>query len=69
MDLVRGEAVQEVSSAILMAAGDVMMRHRNDPDGPAIVAAGFASALRSIGKHIDPNISIVVLKMLEKSST
>ena len=67
LDLARGEAVQEVTAAILMAAGEAMDRHGNDPDGHAIVAAGFAGALRRIGRHIDPNIPIVVRRMLERS--
>ena len=58
------EAVQEISSAILKAAGSAMQRHGNDPNGGAIVAAGFAMALRAIGKNIDPKIPAIVKEML-----
>jgi len=58
------EAVQEISSAILKAAGAAMQRHGYDPNGAAIVAAGFAMALRAIGKNIDPKIPAIVKEML-----
>jgi hypothetical protein len=64
MDAARAEATQEVASEILKAAGLVMERHGNDPNGHAIVAAGFAMALKSIGDRIDPRIPAVVRQML-----
>jgi hypothetical protein len=58
------EAVQEMSSVILLAAGATMKRHGDDPNGGAIVAAGFAMALHAIGKNIDPKIPATVKEML-----
>jgi hypothetical protein len=66
MDDARAEAVQEVSSEILKAAGAAMGRHGDDPNGGAIVAAGFAMALKAIGKHIDCKIPAVVREMLKE---
>ena len=66
MDAARAEATQEISSAILKAAGAVMERHGDDPNGHAIVAAGFAMALKAIGKNIDPRIPAVVIEMLQR---
>ena len=59
------DATQEIASAVLNAAGAAMERHGNDPNGSAIVAAGFAMALRSIG-NIDPHIPRIVHAMLSK---
>ena len=61
----RAEAVQEVTAAVLKAAGAAMTRHGDDPCSGAIVAAGFAMALRSIGKNIDRKIPETVRLMLE----
>ena len=58
------EAMQEMASAILTAAGVTMQRHGNDPNGRAIIAAGFAMALQMIGKSIDHKIPATVKKML-----
>lgn len=44
LDIAASEATQEIASAVAAAAGDVMRRHGNDPNGSAIVAAGFAMA-------------------------
>ena len=58
------EAVQEIASVLLKAAGAAMQRHGNDPNGGAILAAGFAMALNNIGKHIDPRVPQTVKDML-----
>lgn len=62
--LARAQATQDVASAILIAAGDAMKRHGNDQQGPIIVAAGFAMALKEIGVKIDANIPRAVREML-----
>lgn len=59
------ECIQEMSSALLKSAGEVMKRHGADPNGPALVAAGFAMALRVIGTNIDPKVPIIVHEMLK----
>lgn len=64
LDEARAEATQEVCAAVLMAAGDAMQRHGNDPNGGAIVAAGFAMALHAIGRSIDPLVPLTVREML-----
>lgn len=66
MDVARAEATQEVSAAILKAAGAVMERHGNDPNGVVIVAAGFAIALKAIGEKIDPRVPAIVAEMLKR---
>jgi hypothetical protein len=48
------QAVQDVASALLRAAGEVMTVHGNDPNSLAIVSAGFAMAVIEIEKNIDP---------------
>lgn len=48
------QAVQDVSSAILKAAGECMTLHGPDPNSPAILAAAFVMAIRNITEHIDP---------------
>jgi hypothetical protein len=58
------ECVQEMSAALLHAAGQVMKRHGNDPCGGAIVAAGFAMALDAIGRDIDRKVPLTVCEML-----
>ena len=64
MDAARAEATREVASALCKAAGEVMMRHGNDPTSAAIVAAGFAMALLAIGKDIDSRVPVIVHEML-----
>lgn len=64
LDAARAEATQEVASSLLKAAGAAMTRHGPDPNGGAIVAAGFAMALDRIGKEIDPKVPAVVREML-----
>lgn len=61
----RSEATQEVCAAILKAAGGAMQRHGNDPQGGAIVAAGFAMALQAIGREIDQRVPLTVFEMLK----
>jgi len=62
------QAAQDVSSAILKAAGEAMKAHGPDPNGGAIVAAGFAMAIQAIGRDIDERVPIVVLEMLRSPS-
>lgn len=64
LDEARAEATQEVAAAILKAAGEVMKRHGDDPNGVVIIAAGFAMALQSIGKNIDSRCPAIVAEML-----
>lgn len=64
MNNARAEATQELASALLQTAGEVMKRHGSDPHSPAIVAAGFAMALDRIGRHIDQKIPETVRVML-----
>lgn len=64
LELATAEAVEDVASSILLAAGDAMTRHGNDPQGAQIVAAGFALALQRIGENIDANVPRVVREML-----
>ena len=60
----RSEAVEEVCRSVLMAAGDAMKRHGDDPHGNVIVAAGFAMAIKAIGRDIDPKMPLVVRELL-----
>jgi hypothetical protein len=64
LDDARAEATQEVAAAVLQAAGDAMKRHGSDPNGGAIVAAGFAMALQAIGRNIDPLVPLTVRELL-----
>lgn len=64
LDMAAAEATQEICSSVLKAAGEAMKRHGNDPNGGAIVAAGFAMALQTIGKNIDRRVPIIVHEML-----
>lgn len=61
----RAQATNDVCAAVLSAAGDAMKVHGDDPEGSAIVAAGFAMALQSIGKHIDKRVPVIVHEMLK----
>lgn len=58
------EAVQEICVSLLKAAGACMVRHGDDPNSAAIIAAGFAMALRAIGDDIDRKIPLTVREML-----
>jgi hypothetical protein len=60
------QAVQDVASALLRAAGEVMTVHGNDPNSLAIVSAGFAMAITEIEKNIDPSFRKVVVAQLDK---
>lgn len=64
METARAEATQEVCSAVLKAAGEVMKVHGNDPHGGVILAAGFAMALKAIGEHIDRKVPLTVYEIL-----
>lgn len=66
LELARAEATQELASALLKTAGEVMLRHGDDPHSGAIVAAGFGMALDRIGKHLDPKVPETVRIMLER---
>lgn len=63
MEIIRAEAVSEVASAVLRAAGAVMDTHGNDPQGVCIIAAGFAQAIKSMDK-IDPVIRKIITRMI-----
>lgn len=66
IDKARNEAVQEVASVILKAAGLAMIRHGADPRGSAIVTTDFVMAVLSMGKHIDPAIPTIICTMLSE---
>lgn len=66
--LARTEAIAELSAALIRTAGEVLTRHGNDPQGPILVAAGFALALQTIGREIDENILATVCKLLSSKS-
>lgn len=65
LELARAEAVMEVASALLTAAGSVMKRHGNDPYAGAVLSAGIALALNQIGSQIDPKIPATVRELLK----
>jgi hypothetical protein len=58
------QAVQDIASALLKAAGDVMTVHGADPNSLAIVSAGFVMAITEIEKNIDPSFRKVVVAQL-----
>lgn len=58
------EAVQGISSALVSAAGETMQRHGDDPNGMAIVAAGFAMAINSINRELDPKFARTVVALV-----
>lgn len=57
------ETAQQIASAILRAAGDVMMPLGKDPDGIPQLATGFFLAVRQIDT-IDPRFSQIVTDLL-----
>ena len=62
------QAVQDVASSLLRAAGEVMRVHGNDPNSLAIVSAGFAMAIQQIEKSIDPAFRLALLAQLDDRS-
>lgn len=44
----RGEAVQEVTTAMLLAAGNALMRHGNDPMAEVILGAAIAMFIQKV---------------------
>jgi hypothetical protein len=64
LELAGAECVQEMCCALLKTAAEVMKRHGDDPSSGAIVAAGFAMALQTIGRDIDRNVPLAVCEML-----
>jgi hypothetical protein len=64
MELARATAAQEISGAILRAAGEAMQKHGNDPLGIPIVATGFVLAIRSITQNLDPKFRTLILEGL-----
>jgi hypothetical protein len=65
LEYARTDAIQEVASEILKAAGSVMLRHGDDPEGSIILAAGFAMALNAIGTKIDSMVPYIVGRALQ----
>jgi hypothetical protein len=66
MELARLQAVQDISSALCLAAGEEITKHGvNDPNSWAIVATGFALAVNSITKELEPNFARTVAKLIE----
>lgn len=65
-EIAGAETVQQIASAILRAAGEVMTSHGNDPNGTVIIAAGFAMAIRTMGENIDPKIPRIIAEILAK---
>lgn len=49
------QAVQDVCTEMLEAAGAAMTRHGPDPNSAAILGAAFAMAADKITNNIDPN--------------
>lgn len=63
-EIARGEAAQEVASAIIFAAGEVMRRHGDDPESIAILAAGFCLAIDGIAESINPTFKVILCRMI-----
>lgn len=59
------QATQDIASALLKAAGDVMTLHGNDPNSLAIVSAGFVMAIKAIDREIDPHFKNALLAQLQ----
>lgn len=60
----RGEAVQEVTAAMLLAAGEAMLRHGNDPKGHMILTAATVMFIDKINRGITPDFRAAVAAML-----
>jgi len=61
------QAVQDVASAMLSAAGKAMALHGNDPNGHAIVGAAFAMAICKIDEQIDPGFKRHLVELLSRT--
>jgi hypothetical protein len=61
------QAVQDVASAMLSAAGKAMTLHGNDPNGQAIVGAAFAMAISKIDEQIDPGFKRHLVELLSRT--
>jgi len=61
------QAVQDVASAILSAAGKAMTLHGDDPNGHAILGAALAMAICKIDKEIDPGFKQRLVELLKRS--
>lgn len=58
------QAVQDIASAMLKAAGDCLTLHGNDPNNGAILGAAFCMVVEKVTEHIDPNFKRHVLIQL-----
>ncbi len=67
-ELSGAQAVQDISSAMLKAAGECLKVHGNDPTAPAILAAAFCMAMNGIDRSIDPTFSNRVMQQMSARS-
>lgn len=61
------QAVSDVATGILQAAGEALTRHGPDPNSPAILGAGFCMAIDKITSEIDPGFRRRLLSQLSSS--
>lgn len=69
LDSARVQATLDVSSAIILAAGEALKLHGNDPKASAILMAGFLMAVEEIDKSAVPKFREHLLIGLVKGMT
>lgn len=61
------EAVEEITKSMLMAAGEALMRHGNDPASEAILAAAVAMFVDKIDTTISVGFKRKMIMLLSET--
>ena len=64
LDDARAQAVKDVASAILAAAGEALARHGADPQSDVILIGAFVITVRSLTTKVIPDLRQVLIKLL-----
>lgn len=60
----RGEAVQEVIADMLLAAGNALLRHGNDPKAHVILSVATEGFIDQVDKNIMPGFKGAMAEIL-----
>jgi hypothetical protein len=65
LEQTRTEVVGEITRAMLLASGDVLLKYGNDPMSEPILAAALATFIDQIERKVSPGFKGRFIKLLQ----
>lgn len=66
MDQARAEAIRDITSEMLRAAGESLFRHGDDPEAYALLTSATVTFIKEIDKDLLPGFQAALVRLLQR---